>query len=209
MQRFAARPCRSGSVCGKAGRYGARQSKQAPMSDISYTSSRSADVAQQRAPSRLGDVVFGGLARLAAIVTLLLLGGIIVSLIIASMPTIRSSASASCGNPSGIPTRTSTARFRADLQHDRDVGHRARHRGAGQLRHRAVPRLSRFRLHRTTPAFSPQAVTLRTVAAVVSVGGATGGRNRTQTETSEAATTGTVAGRNAATGTGAWALRRM
>ncbi|NIE58674.1 MULTISPECIES: phosphate ABC transporter permease PstC [Burkholderia] len=59
------------------------------MSDISYTSSRSADVAQQRAPSRLGDVVFGGLARLAAIVTLLLLGGIIVSLIIASMPTIQ------------------------------------------------------------------------------------------------------------------------
>lgn len=59
------------------------------MSDISYTSSRSADVAQQHAPSRLGDVVFGGLARLAAIVTLLLLGGIIVSLIIASMPTIQ------------------------------------------------------------------------------------------------------------------------
>ena len=58
------------------------------MSDISYTSSRS-DVPQQRAPSRLGDVLFGGLARLAAIVTLLLLGGIIVSLIIASMPTIQ------------------------------------------------------------------------------------------------------------------------
>lgn len=58
------------------------------MSDISYTSSRS-DAAQQRAPSRLGDVLFGGLARLAAIVTLLLLGGIIVSLIVASMPTIQ------------------------------------------------------------------------------------------------------------------------
>ncbi|WP_321804877.1 phosphate ABC transporter permease PstC [Burkholderia sp. BCC1993] len=59
------------------------------MSDISYTSSRSADAASQRAPSRLGDVLFGGLARLAAIVTLLLLGGIIVSLIIASLPTIQ------------------------------------------------------------------------------------------------------------------------
>ncbi|KVF71583.1 phosphate transporter permease subunit PstC [Burkholderia sp. FL-7-2-10-S1-D7] len=58
------------------------------MSEISYTSSRS-DVPQQRAPSRLGDVLFGGLARLAAIVTLLLLGGIIVSLIIASLPTIQ------------------------------------------------------------------------------------------------------------------------
>jgi phosphate transport system permease protein len=52
-------------------------------------SSRSADKAQQRAPSRLGDILFGGLARFAAIVTLLLLGGIIVSLIVASMPTIQ------------------------------------------------------------------------------------------------------------------------
>ncbi|KGX07827.1 phosphate ABC transporter, permease protein PstC [Burkholderia pseudomallei] len=41
-----------------------------------------------RAPSRYGDIVFGGLTRVAAIVTLLLLGGIIVSLIVASMPTI-------------------------------------------------------------------------------------------------------------------------
>jgi phosphate transport system permease protein len=59
------------------------------MSDIPYASSRSADKAQQRAPGRLGDILFGGLARVAAIVTLLLLGGIIVSLIIASMPTIQ------------------------------------------------------------------------------------------------------------------------
>ncbi|MFL6638074.1 MAG: phosphate ABC transporter permease PstC [Paraburkholderia graminis] len=44
---------------------------------------------QQKAPSRAGDVIFGGLARLAAIVTLLLLGGIIVSLVVASMPSIR------------------------------------------------------------------------------------------------------------------------
>ncbi|AOK58771.1 phosphate ABC transporter permease PstC [Burkholderia ubonensis] len=59
------------------------------MSDIPYVSSRSAGNAQQHAPGRLGDILFGGLARLAAIVTLLLLGGIIVSLIIASMPTIQ------------------------------------------------------------------------------------------------------------------------
>src|SRR6266702_7401936 len=44
---------------------------------------------QQKAPSRAGDVIFGGLARLSAIVTLLLLGGIIVSLIVASMPSIK------------------------------------------------------------------------------------------------------------------------
>ena len=42
-----------------------------------------------RAPSRFGDLVFGGLTRLAAIVTLLLLGGIIVSLIISSWPSIQ------------------------------------------------------------------------------------------------------------------------
>ncbi|AOJ62181.1 phosphate transporter permease subunit PstC [Burkholderia ubonensis] len=59
------------------------------MSDIPYVSSRSAGNAQQHAPGRLGDILFGGLARLAAIVTLLLLGGIIVSLIVASMPTIQ------------------------------------------------------------------------------------------------------------------------
>ncbi|GLU30272.1 phosphate ABC transporter permease PstC [Trinickia caryophylli] len=58
------------------------------MSDINVVS-RSPGEAAQRAPSRLGDIVFGNLACLAAIVTLLLLGGIIVSLIVASMPTIQ------------------------------------------------------------------------------------------------------------------------
>ncbi|WP_346780695.1 phosphate ABC transporter permease PstC [Trinickia sp. Y13] len=43
----------------------------------------------QRAPSQLGDFIFGNLARLAAIVTLVLLGGIIVSLIVESLPTIQ------------------------------------------------------------------------------------------------------------------------
>ncbi|RKP50664.1 phosphate ABC transporter permease PstC [Trinickia fusca] len=56
------------------------------MSDINLMSPPGSHA--QRAPSRLGDIVFGNLARLAAIVTLLLLGGIIVSLIVASLPTI-------------------------------------------------------------------------------------------------------------------------
>jgi len=43
---------------------------------------------RQENRSALGDIVFGGLARGAAIVTLLLLCGIIVSLVIASMPSI-------------------------------------------------------------------------------------------------------------------------
>ncbi|KAG0162399.1 hypothetical protein DFQ30_002109 [Apophysomyces sp. BC1015] len=41
-----------------------------------------------KAPGRAGDILFGGLARLAAIVTLLMLGGIIFSLIVSSLPTI-------------------------------------------------------------------------------------------------------------------------
>src|ERR1700744_4102240 len=59
------------------------------MSDIPLVSSTSGSAAQQKAPSRAGDVIFGGLARLAAIITLLLLGGIILSLIIASWPSIK------------------------------------------------------------------------------------------------------------------------
>ncbi|CAJ0702193.1 phosphate ABC transporter permease PstC [Ralstonia holmesii] len=53
------------------------------------TLSDSSGASRMRAPSRFGDLVFGGLTRLAAIVTLLLLGGIIISLIISSWPTIQ------------------------------------------------------------------------------------------------------------------------
>ncbi|ENZ75785.1 MULTISPECIES: phosphate ABC transporter permease PstC [Ralstonia] len=53
------------------------------------TLSDSSGASRMRAPSRLGDLVFGGMTRLAAIVTLLLLGGIIISLIISSWPTIQ------------------------------------------------------------------------------------------------------------------------
>jgi phosphate transport system permease protein len=64
------------------------------MSDIQLApgASRSTppgSASQQKAPSRAGDVIFGGLARLAAIITLLLLGGIIVSLVVASLPSIK------------------------------------------------------------------------------------------------------------------------
>jgi len=57
------------------------------MSDTRFMSTAPAEHAQ-RAPSQLGDFIFGNLARLAAIVTLVLLGGIIVSLIVESLPTI-------------------------------------------------------------------------------------------------------------------------
>src|ERR1700712_491522 len=57
------------------------------MSEIHLSSTPPSSRAQ-RAPSRLGDIFFGGLTRLAAVVTLLLLRGIIVSLIYASLPPI-------------------------------------------------------------------------------------------------------------------------
>ncbi len=56
------------------------------MSEINVASPPASQV--QHEPSRLGDIVFGGIARLAAVITLLSLGGIIVSLIVASLPTI-------------------------------------------------------------------------------------------------------------------------
>jgi phosphate transport system permease protein len=58
------------------------------MSDMNLAPTSSASHGVQRAPSPAGDIIFGGLTRLSAIVTLLLLGGIIVSLIVASLPTI-------------------------------------------------------------------------------------------------------------------------
>ncbi|MBS9422647.1 MULTISPECIES: phosphate ABC transporter permease PstC [Photorhabdus] len=42
-----------------------------------------------KAPSKNGDIIFGALVRLAALITLFLLGGIIISLIIASWPSIQ------------------------------------------------------------------------------------------------------------------------
>ena len=47
------------------------------------------DLPAVRPPSRTGDILFGGLTRGAAIVTLMLLGGIIVSLAISAWPSIK------------------------------------------------------------------------------------------------------------------------
>ena len=58
------------------------------MSDVPLVSNPPGSAAQQKAPSPAGDIIFGSLTRLAAIVTLLLLGGIIVSLVVESLPSI-------------------------------------------------------------------------------------------------------------------------
>jgi phosphate transport system permease protein len=62
-------------------------SLQANMSDatsIAKPSSRAV-----RTPGHLGDLIFGGLTRLSAVVTLVVMVGILVSLVVASYPTIR------------------------------------------------------------------------------------------------------------------------
>ena len=56
-----------------------------------------------RAPSRTGDLLFGGLTRFAAIVTLLLLGGIIVSLIISAWPSLQKFGRSFVWNPEWDP----------------------------------------------------------------------------------------------------------
>jgi phosphate transport system permease protein len=57
------------------------------MSDIQLPSNSASST--MRAPSRTGDLVFGTLARGAALITLLLLGGILLSLVVASWPTLQ------------------------------------------------------------------------------------------------------------------------
>ncbi|KKB64123.1 phosphate transporter permease subunit PstC [Robbsia andropogonis] len=69
------------------------------MSDISSAASQGgadsgamppgASLAAPRAPGQFGDVVFGLLTRASALITLVLLGGIIVSLVIESWPSLR------------------------------------------------------------------------------------------------------------------------
>src|ERR1700693_1073292 len=58
------------------------------MADVNLPGTQVGAVSR-RSPNRCADVVFGTMARLAALVTLLLLGGIIVSLVYASLPTLR------------------------------------------------------------------------------------------------------------------------
>lgn len=62
-------------------------------------------------PSKNGDVIFGALVKLAALITLLLLGGIIVSLFIASLPSIQKFGFPSCGPKSGTLRPNNLARW--------------------------------------------------------------------------------------------------
>ncbi len=57
------------------------------MSDIQLPTNSASST--MRAPSRTGDLVFGSVTRLAALVTLLQLGGILLSLVVASWPTLQ------------------------------------------------------------------------------------------------------------------------
>ena len=120
----------------RRGRYTARQSR--------YDEQRDGTLAPQagrrrRARAPWADTVFSLLAHGAALLTLALLAGIIVSLVdrrLAGDP--RSSASASSGDRVGSGAEQ-LRRPGDDLRHAGHLAHRAAHRGAGELRHRAVP----------------------------------------------------------------------
>ena len=53
-------------------------------------------------PGKKGDIIFSVLVKLAALIVLLMLGGIIVSLIISSWPSIEKFGFAFCGPKSGM-----------------------------------------------------------------------------------------------------------
>lgn len=62
-------------------------------------------------PGKKGDMIFSALVKLAALIVLLLLGGIIVSLIFSSWPSIQNLVSPSCGPKSGMRRTIFTVRW--------------------------------------------------------------------------------------------------
>jgi ABC-type phosphate transport system permease subunit len=62
-------------------------------------------------PGKKGDMIFSALVKLAALIVLLLLGGIIVSLIFSSWPSIQKFGFPSCGPKSGMRRTISTVRW--------------------------------------------------------------------------------------------------
>lgn len=62
-------------------------------------------------PGKKGDMIFSALVKLAALIVLLMLGGIIVSLIISSWPSIQKFGFAFCGPKSGMRPTKSSARW--------------------------------------------------------------------------------------------------
>ncbi len=62
-------------------------------------------------PGKKGDIIFSVLVKLAALIVLLMLGGIIVSLIISSGRAFRNLVWLSCGPKSGMRRTISTGRW--------------------------------------------------------------------------------------------------
>jgi phosphate transport system permease protein len=107
------------------------------MSDIQLPTNSASST--MRAPSRTGDLVFGSLTRLAALVTLLLLGGILVSLVVASWPTLQKFGLSFIWTSDWDPPNDKYGGTDPDLRHADHFVHRAADRGAGQFRHCALP----------------------------------------------------------------------
>ena len=113
-------------------------------------------------PGKKGDMIFSALVKLAALIVLLMLGGIIVSLIISS-PSIQKFGFAFCGPKSGMRLTRSSARW-SRFTEPGHLFYRAADRRSGELRHRAVSdRIVPARLKR------PLGIAIELLAAIPSI----------------------------------------
>ena len=83
---------------------------------------------------RLGDIAFRHLTRAAAIAVLLMLGGVIVSLVIGSLPALQAVRLRLPGQRALEPGHREVRRAGADLRHARHLAHRHADRRAGRPR---------------------------------------------------------------------------
>ena len=83
---------------------------------------------------RLGDIVFRSLTRAAAIVVLVLLGGVILALIIGALAGAQTFGLGFLIDESWNPVTEKFGAHGADLRHDRHLAHRHADRRAGRAR---------------------------------------------------------------------------
>ena len=90
-------------------------------------------------PGKKGDIIFSVLVKLAALIVLLMLGGIIVSLIISSWPSIQKFGLAFLWDQRVGCTERYLRGAGADLRYVGDFVYRAAERRPGEFRYRPVP----------------------------------------------------------------------
>lgn len=90
-----------------------------------------------KAPSKSGDVIFSALVKIAALITLLMLGGIIISLIFASWPSMQKFGFSFLWNKEGCASRTVWC-ISAYLRHHRYIINRSDYRRTSEFWYRII-----------------------------------------------------------------------